>query len=128
MNILELQRELEPLDRVQRVERICSLYGVKIAKLERECGFSNGYIRSLKNGNLPIDRIYKIAEYFDISPELIIHASADPSFISKKERSILTCVRELNDAGVEKVIEYIDMLMRLPEYQKGQKSLGSNVG
>jgi len=50
-----------------RVIAICKERNLPISRLEADCGFSNGYIRSIKRG-LPADRLFKIAEYLGVSP------------------------------------------------------------
>ena len=52
---------------VERIKSICSERGIPMAKLERDCDFSNGYINSLKKGTLPNDRLTKVADYLGIS-------------------------------------------------------------
>lgn len=50
----------------ERVIEICKKRGIPVARLERACDFSNGYIRSLKKGTFPTDRAKKISEYLEI--------------------------------------------------------------
>ena len=38
------------MDSVELVKNICKERKIPISKLERDCGFSNGYIRKLKEG------------------------------------------------------------------------------
>ncbi len=113
---------------VERVKQICDDRKVPVAKLERDCGFSNGYIGKLREGTMPADRLYVIARYFDLSTDYLITGISSSEFLSKDEITLLNLFRKLNSAAQEKLIDYADMLSRLPEHQKGQKSLGSNVG
>ena len=55
------------MDSVDLVKQICKERGIPISKLERDCGFSNGYIRKLKEGKFPSDRLSKIANYLDVT-------------------------------------------------------------
>lgn len=73
------------MDQVERVKQICKQRGIAIAKLERECAFSNGYIRGLREGRLPADRLYKIAEYLDVSPEYILTGKEPTPYYDKIE-------------------------------------------
>lgn len=55
------------MDQVALVKSLCEQQGISMAKLERDCGFANGYIRALKKGTLPTDRAKTIADYFGVS-------------------------------------------------------------
>lgn len=51
---------------VEKVSALCKARKTSVHKLEMDLGFGNGYIRGLKNGNIPMDRIIKIADYFKV--------------------------------------------------------------
>ena len=55
------------MNSVDRIYRICKERKIPISRLERDCGFSNGYIRGLRRGVLPNDRAQIIADYLGIS-------------------------------------------------------------
>lgn len=55
------------MNSVDMVKEICKERNIPISKLERECGFSNGYIRSIKKGMFPADRMKKIADYLGVN-------------------------------------------------------------
>lgn len=55
------------MDSVELVKSICKERKIPISKLERDLDFSNGYIRRLKNGKFPSDRLGRIAEYLNVS-------------------------------------------------------------
>ena len=60
------------MNSVERVKAICKDRGIPISKLEKDLGFSNGYIRQLRRGVFPADRLTKIAQYFDVSPSYLM--------------------------------------------------------
>lgn len=60
------------MDTVERIISICKDRRIPIARLERDCGFSNGYIKKLKEGKIVADRLYAIAEYLNVSPEYLL--------------------------------------------------------
>ena len=68
------------MNTVEKVKALCKERGVPISKLERECGFANGYIGQLKKGTIPDDRAIKIAEFFDIDVRTLIGSERDPEF------------------------------------------------
>lgn len=51
----------------ERITYICKIFGVTASQVEKDCGFSHGYITRAKNPT--IDSVVKIAEYFNISIE-----------------------------------------------------------
>ena len=54
------------MNSVELVKQICMERKIPISKLERDCGFSNGYIRKLKEGKFPSDRLLLISQYLDL--------------------------------------------------------------
>lgn len=57
------------MNTVERIKSICKERKIAISKLEKDCGFSNGYIGQLKKGTVPDDRLRIIADYLKISSE-----------------------------------------------------------
>lgn len=55
------------MNQVEKVKELCRLNRIPLYKLERELGFSNGYIGQLKKGTIPADRLQKIADYFGVT-------------------------------------------------------------
>lgn len=56
------------MNTVERIYKLCEERGVSIARLEKMCGFSNGYFRKLKKGVLPADRLLIVARCLDVEP------------------------------------------------------------
>lgn len=65
------------MNSVERVKKMCKERKIPISKLERDLGFSNGYIGQLRKGVFPDDRLRKISEYFGVSLEYL--ATGDDS-------------------------------------------------
>lgn len=59
------------MNSVDIVKKLCRENGISVAKLERELGFANGYIRGLKKGVFPSDRLEKIAKFFNVPLEYL---------------------------------------------------------
>lgn len=57
---------------VQYVRDICKSKGIRVSQLEKDCGFSNGYLNPKKMTRLPYDRAQIIAQYLGISAEMIL--------------------------------------------------------
>lgn len=54
------------MDSVDLVKKICKERKIPISRLEKDCGFSNGYIRKLQEGKFPSDRLLIISDYLDL--------------------------------------------------------------
>lgn len=63
-------------DGVDYVRSVCERHGVAVSKLEKDCGFSNGYLNPKKLKKIPYDRAITIAKYLSryetISAEYIM--------------------------------------------------------
>lgn len=57
---------------VEYVRKICKDKKIAISKLEKDCGFSNGYLNPKKVSKIPYDRATLIAEYLNIDVKDIL--------------------------------------------------------
>lgn len=55
------------MNSVDKVKKLCKEKKIAISRLEKDLGFSNGYIRGLREGKFPSDRLKAIAEYLGVS-------------------------------------------------------------
>ena len=76
---------------VERVRAICSDRKIPISRLERDLGFSNGYIAQLRKGVFPADRLAMIAEYFGVTTDFLLtgeETKKAPDLTEKDRRDI----------------------------------------
>ena len=57
---------------VEFVRNLCRQRGIAISQLEKDCGFSNGYLNPKKMSKLPYDRALLIAKYLHVTPEEVL--------------------------------------------------------
>ncbi len=57
---------------VEYVRKICKNKNIPISKLEKDCGFSNGYLNPKKVSKIPYERATLIAEYLNIDVKDIL--------------------------------------------------------
>ena len=76
------------MNSVDRVKKICKERKIPISKLERELGFSNGYISQLKKGVFPSDRLILIANYLQVSTEFLMNGVDDDGLTDKDNSDI----------------------------------------
>lgn len=68
----------------QRIKQLCSRKGIKIAKLESDLGFGNSSIKKWEKSSSPsIDKIVKVATYFDVSIDYLMGRTDIESSISE---------------------------------------------
>jgi transcriptional regulator with XRE-family HTH domain len=60
------------MNSVERVRAICKSQKIAISKLEKDLGFSNGYISQLRKGTFPAERLLAIAEYLKVSRDYLL--------------------------------------------------------
>lgn len=83
------------MNSVELIKMICKERKIPISKLEKECGFSNGYFSSLKKGVLPSDRLKKVADYLHLDVEYLstgVHSAPQPSYYFDDETAKLAQV------------------------------------
>ena len=88
------------MNSVEKVKAICKDRKIALSRLEKDLGFSNGYIGQLRKGVFPSDRLGKISTYLDISIEDLmpdrddtscsVLTSKDKNDIAKDLRSIMS--------------------------------------
>lgn len=62
---------------VQRIRNLCNSQNLTFAELERTLGFSNGQIRRWEKTKPGIDKIQKVADYFDVSVDYLLGREKD---------------------------------------------------
>ena len=67
----------DDMNTVERVKMICKERKIPLSRLERECGFSNGYIGQLRKGSIPDDRLLKIANYLGMTVNQLTGVQTD---------------------------------------------------
>lgn len=116
------------MNAVETVKAICKERKIPISKLERDLGFSNGYIAQLKKGTFPDDRLYKIADYLNIDPRILSSGSSEenknPAIVfddgyQKKREKVLSLFNDLTEEEVDMIIAQLEGLIR---YRSGQDS------
>ncbi len=120
------------MNSVDRVKNICKERKIPVSRLERDLGFSNGYIGQLKKGTFPADRLNSIANYLNLSPQYIMTGQeneteqyyhdeetaqmAQKIFENKELRLLFSAAR---DASPEDLKTTHDMLMALKRKERG---------
>lgn len=86
------------MNSVERVKDLCKERKIPISKLEKDLGFSNGYIGQLRKGVFPSDRLVLIANYLNVSPDYLMTGET-PS--DKKEVTLTP----RDERDIEKILD-----------------------
>lgn len=86
------------MDSVELVKKICKERKIPISRLEKDCGFSNGYIRKLQEGKFPSDRLLIISEYLNLPITYLMTGKEE----NEKKEAALT-VKDQRD--IQKILD-----------------------
>lgn len=111
------------MNSVDFVKSICKDRRIPISRLERDLGFANGYIGQLKKGTFPYERLVMIADYLGYDPDYIAtggqsSGSGSSDGLSASEAELLAILKDLNEAGQQKVFDYAKDLQASGLYLK----------
>ena len=110
------------MNTVERIKSICKDRKIAMSTLEKECGFSNGYVGQLKKGSMPDDRLRKVAEFLKVTtdflmtgkePEFSIETAETDVALSNMEKRVKSYALKLAALPKEKqehIMNLIDML------------------
>jgi len=102
------------MNTVDRIKQICKERKIPISRLEKDCGFANGYISQLRKGSVPDDRLLIISKYLNETIEYIINGEEiqwNPNeqkmeytiSLSEEEQELLMEYRKADDTQKEMI-------------------------
>ena len=111
---------------VEFVRQICHERGIPICQLEKDCGFSNGYLNPKKMTTLPYKRAQIIGEYLHISPERIL-TGRDPQhpgsgdILDQVDIAFYGDFKELDPEQQETVRDMVRLMRQRKQNRKGNQ-------
>lgn len=94
------------MNSVERVKIICKNRGIPISKLEKDLGFSNGYIGQLRKGSFPAERLELIASYLGLSVHFLLTGNnKKPASTSGDGFEKYALLNEENRAAIDALID-----------------------
>lgn len=73
---------------VERIKKLCEEQKITFAELERRIDLSNGQIARWKKQTPGVDKLEKVAEYFDVSVDFLLGRTEQRYFdLTKKEKT-----------------------------------------
>lgn len=84
-----------------RIREACDARGVSVARLERECGFANGYIRGMRDGTMSAERLMKISQYLRVSFDWLLTGEEpkpqEPYYVDEETSEIIKDLNAMPD-------------------------------
>lgn len=116
---------------VQYVREVCQQRKIPISQLEKDCGFSNGYLNPKKMSKIPYERAKVIADYLGITVESILDGDAiknTPTDTSRRDVSdedimfaLFGGSGEITDEMYEEVKNFARFIAQREEAKKNRK-------
>lgn len=69
---------------VDRILDLCVQRGVSMARCERECGYSNGYLRKMQGKDMPTGKLKAAADFFGVSVAYLATGERDEAVPAEK--------------------------------------------
>ena len=87
------------MSRVEKIEELCKGKNTNLAQLERELAFGQGTIRKWANSSPSVDKLQKVADYFEVSLDYLNSGEQKetPTLTLKDERDIKNKIDEILD-------------------------------
>lgn len=98
---------------VERLKKLLKERDIPISRLEKDCGFANGYISQLRKGTIPDNRLKKISEYLNISVAELMGVDTPNTEFSLKDLEFTLKFQKLNKEQQSLIMSTIDQLLAL---------------
>lgn len=89
------------MNSVEKIKAICKERKIPISRLEKDLGFSNGYIGQLKKGTMPYERLVQVANYLNVSGAFLTDENenkpAQEGELTETQREAVDLVMKLSD-------------------------------
>lgn len=123
------------MNSVERVKTICKDRKIPISKLERDLGYSNGYIGQLRKGTFPNDRLKEIAEYLEVSIDYLMTGKekegGESYYLNDETREIAQEIFEKKELRMlfdvtrkstpQRLMAYYNMINELESQEHGEE-------
>ena len=115
------------MDILERIKQECYNREIPISRLEKACGFSNGYIRNLKKGTMPITKVKKVADFFGVTPDYFVRGEGEmEQYANAVSNEAIQAMKD-NPLMVDVILSFKDItrdqLFRLIGYYDAMRSM-----
>ena len=117
------------MDLKERIKTMCKEAGIPVSRLERECGFANGYISKLDKSTPNTKNIQKIADFLGVDIDLLMNGKrADGYYYDKQTAEIAQRIYQdkymglvfdtLSTSSPEQIKDFYDMLLLMKRRER----------
>lgn len=90
----------------ENIRYLCKTKNISIARLEKELSLGNGTIRNWNESSPSIDRVIKVADYFNVSLDYLLNrqasaADADALELAEEIKKLPPDMRKIVDTVIE---------------------------
>lgn len=98
---------------VRYVRTVCKERNIPVSRLEKDCGFSNGYLNPKKITRLPYDRAKQIAAYLNIPVDTILNGEDHQHIVTQDEImfALFRGNKDITKEMFEEVQRYADYVL-----------------
>lgn len=111
-----------------KIKELCKSHGTSIPRLEEKLDFGAGTISKWKKSSPSVDKLLKVAEYFQVSIDWLIDRKdfvINQDTFTEKELEIIKIYRKFNSEGEKQFFERINDMLNHDEYKKENVSLSA---
>lgn len=91
-----------------KIKTLCKEKGISIHAMEKDLGFGGGTVSRWKNSNPGIEKILKIAKYFEVPVEFLINS--DTIIKGTRAERIYSKISLLDSQRMKQLEAYLDIL------------------
>lgn len=103
------------MDLYNKIKILASKHEISIRSLEEKLGFGNGTIRRWQTQTPGIDKVLKVADYFDVSIDYLLGRNqVNSSRLTNPDAELLATHlnKTFTDNDMAKIIDYIDLIKK----------------
>lgn len=114
---------------VDRILELCSSNNVSVARCERACGFSNGYLKKMRGKDIPAGKLQATADFFGVTVDFLLtgkEPAPDPAADAQEprySRAVWELLSEAETAPTADVEAATAMLRRINAYRKALEKM-----
>lgn len=110
----------------ESIKNVAKSRGCTIAKMEKDLELGKSVVSKYDEHAPSIEKIVKIADYFDVSIDTLIGRRTSTR-ITEDELLLLTYIRQMNDAGRERLLEEADTMIQSKKYNPNESNISHAV-
>ena len=88
-----------------RIKELAQQRKISLAELERKLNFSNGIISTWKKGNPSVDKVEKVADFFNVSTDYLLGRDYSDEDTTPEYRAIQRRTGEMSQTDQKKLLD-----------------------